>query len=716
MRKIWDIHGGVHPPENKSQTNSKPIATIPLAAELVLPLNQHIGAPSRAICSVGQRVGKGEMIATAQGAISAALHAPSSGTVVAIEERPIPHASGMSAPCIVIATDGEDRWTERKVHSNYRGMERAALLQLLRDSGIVGLGGAGFPCAAKVQARDGQKIDTLILNGTECEPYITADDALMRARAEEILSGAEILQHITAAREVVIGIEDNKPEAIAAMRAALGDRKFEVVSFPTKYPSGGEKQLIQILTGKEVPQGGLPADIGILMQNVGTAAAIHRAVNCGEPLISRIVTVVGEALALQQNIEVPIGTPAAHVLACHGLDNARCSRLIVGGPMMGYAMQHADFPVVKTTNCLMAPSREEIPNPAPAQSCIRCGMCAQACPAALLPQQLFWFAQSKDYDKLKSHNLFDCIECGACSYVCPSNIPLVQYYRASKGTLRQQQQDKIKSDRARERFEQHKERLARAEAEREAKRAARKLAAEKARPIPATTVDTPRSDAIDGERAQRAVASAQLKLDQAREQLQAASDQGDTQRIESLQARVKDAELKLNLAMQRLGVGDSAKAKLKTTPEDALEKSRATLATRLAVARQKLAEAEASGSATAPALKSGVEKLEKKLRDLETESIAATSGTVVPDEAERDAAQRAIDRAKQRADELATMSIEEKQRAQLVALQMRLQKAEERLQHAELEQSEHLEVFRSTVEKLKEKLKSHSSDQTGVQS
>ncbi|MDO8310789.1 MAG: electron transport complex subunit RsxC, partial [Sideroxyarcus sp.] len=351
-------------------------------------------------------------------------------------------------------------------------------------------GGAGFPTAVKLAPKSTQVIDTLILNGAECEPYITADDMLMQVRAAELVSGTLLLSHILHhPKNLLIGIEDNKPKAIAAVRAAVAGAavtdpeaaNIQVVVFPTKYPSGGAKQLIQILTGREIPSGHHSADIGVICVNVGTAAAAWRAVRFGEPLVSRITTVVGDALGTQRNVDVLFGTPISYLLAQHGFNANNASRVVMGGPMMGFTLLDLAAPVIKTTNCILAPSKQELPEPMPAQACIRCGMCAEVCPASLLPQQLFWYAQAEDFERLESHNLFDCIECGACSYVCPSTIPLVQYYRAAKGSIRLHDIEKEKSDRSRQRFEFRQQRIAKEEAEKEAKRVARQKAAEEAK-------------------------------------------------------------------------------------------------------------------------------------------------------------------------------------------------------------------------------------------
>jgi electron transport complex protein RnfC len=479
MRKIWDFHGGIHPPENKHQSLGSLISTAAIPAQLTFPLSQHIGAPAKPVVGVGDRVLKGQVIAQAQGFISVPVHASTSGTIVAIEDRPVAHASGLCAPCIVLDSDGEDRWVDHSGTSNFRNLEKAELLQQIRDAGIAGMGGAGFPTAVKlgVTPKHGA-ISTLVINGTECEPYITADDALMRERADEIIQGALILDHLVSPAEVLIGVEDNKPTAIEALREAARNTDIEIVVFPTKYPSGGEKQLIEILTGKQVPSGGLPADVGIVCQNVGTAAAIYRAVVHGEPLLSRITTVTGEAVKSPGNFEVLLGSPMSHLLGLADYMPGETGRLIMGGPMMGFEVSGAEVPIVKTTNCLLAPSTTELPAPPPQQACIRCGMCAQACPASLLPQQMYWFAQGKELEKLEAHNLFDCIECGACSWVCPSTIPLVQYYRASKAEIQQMRRDQAKSEHSRTRFEARQERLEKAAEEKEAQRKARKAAAE----------------------------------------------------------------------------------------------------------------------------------------------------------------------------------------------------------------------------------------------
>ena len=469
----YDFPGGVHPAEHKTVSNRAPIAPGPRPAQLVLPLNMHLGAPARPVVAVGDRVLKGEMLAEPAGAVSAALHAPTSGTVVALGPRPIQHPSGMDALCIVLEPDGEDRWAPRRPVADHTRLGPGKLIALLRDAGVAGLGGAGFPTSVKVNLGDHQRVEQLIINAVECEPYITADDRLMRERADEIVLGIQILQYLLNPHDTLIGIEDNKPEAIAALRAACAGSDVEIRVVPTKYPSGGEKQLIQLLTGKEVPSGRIPAQCGVVCQNVGTAWAVKRAVHDGEPLLSRITTVTGDAVARPGNYEVWLGTPVADLLHHAGVDKERLGRLVMGGPMMGFTLHDPSVPVVKTSNCVIAASAEELPESPPEQACIRCGACAEVCPANLLPQQLYWYAKTDDFERAQHHNLMDCIECGACAYVCPSHIPLVQYYRYAKGEIRTQTAEQIKADRARERFEARQARLEREQAEKEARRRAR---------------------------------------------------------------------------------------------------------------------------------------------------------------------------------------------------------------------------------------------------
>ncbi|MBU0882288.1 MAG: electron transport complex subunit RsxC [Gammaproteobacteria bacterium] len=558
QQRIWDIPGGIHPAERKELSNRTPIQQAPLAKRLTLPLNQHIGAPAEPVVAVGERVLKGQLIAAANGFVSVPVHAPTSGTVSFIGPQPYPHVSGMLAPAIVIDSDGLEQWCELTPCPDYRHLEHSALVELIRQAGISGLGGAGFPTAVKVNARPTQKIHTLIINGTECEPYITADDLLMRERANELVSGIDILVQLINPDEVLIGIEDNKPEAIAAMRDALAERSYQLKVFPTKYPSGGEKQLIQILTGVEVPSGGLPADIGMLCQNVGTCVAIHDAVQLGKPLISRITTLTGEALAQPMNVEVLLGTPVGELLAFAGLDKAKLNRLIMGGPMMGFTLPDFTVPLIKTTNCLLASTTAELPPPPPAMPCIRCGECAEACPASLLPQQLHFFAIGQEHEQLKAHNLFDCIECGACAYVCPSSIPLVQYYRAAKGEIRDLEQKQLKAEQSKQRFELRQERLRRAEEQKEADRQARAAKAAQAKAAQAQAAPAAGSDApaakpaglSDEQKKLKIEASmAQVALKKAEKQLATHATSELQTQVDALRSAAAAAQLALDTAL-----------------------------------------------------------------------------------------------------------------------------------------------------------------------
>ncbi|MBU2037871.1 MAG: electron transport complex subunit RsxC, partial [Gammaproteobacteria bacterium] len=368
--RLHNFDGGIHPAENKAQSTATPVQQASLPAELVLPLHQHIGAAAKPLVKAGDQVLKGQLIAAADGFVSVPLHAPTSGTVAAVEPRAVPHASGLQEDCIVIIPDGAERWTEHQSLYQQLGLEHLSdisprqLTEHIRQCGIAGMGGAGFPTAVKLSTGQ-REIHTLILNGAECEPYITADDMLMRERASEVIQGAQILLHIVGAKGCMIGVEDNKPQAIAALNAALvelgEEHHIDVVTIPTKYPSGGEKQLIKILTGEEVPAGGIPADLGLVCQNVGTAAAIYRAVAFGEPLISRITTLTGDAMQQPGNWEVLIGTPVSHLLQLAGYQPQKRERVIMGGPMMGFALPGLDLPITKTSNCLLAPTEKELP-------------------------------------------------------------------------------------------------------------------------------------------------------------------------------------------------------------------------------------------------------------------------------------------------------------------------------------------------------------------
>ncbi|GKN67054.1 electron transport complex subunit RsxC [Klebsiella variicola] len=440
--KVWDFNGGIHPPEMKTQSNGTPLRQVSLPQRLIIPLKQHIGAEGELCVKVGDRVLRGQPLTRGWGRMLP-VHAPTSGTVTAIAPHTTAHPSGLAEMSVIIDADGEDRWIERDGWSDYQLRTREALIERIHQFGVAGLGGAGFPTGSKLRG-GGDKIKTLIINAAECEPYITADDRLMQDCAAQIVDGIRILAHILQPDEVLIGIEDNKPQAISMLRAVLCDAHgISLRVIPTKYPSGGAKQLTQILTGKQVPHGGRSSDIGVLMQNVGTAYAIKRAVIDGEPLTERVVTLTGEAVSRPGNVWARLGTPVRHLLNDAGFCASAEPMVIMGGPLMGFTLPGLDVPVVKITNCLLAPSASEMGEPQEEKGCIRCSACADACPADLLPQQLYWFSKGQQHDKATAHNLADCIECGACAWVCPSNIPLVQYFRQEKAeisAIRQEEQ------------------------------------------------------------------------------------------------------------------------------------------------------------------------------------------------------------------------------------------------------------------------------------
>ena len=463
--KLWDFHGGIHPPEMKTQSNGTPLRQLPLASRFVIPLKQHIGAEGELCVQAGDHVLRGQPLTRGRGRMLP-VHAPTSGVIVAIAPHSTAHPSGLAELSVIIDADGEDQWIERDGWSDYRSRSREALIERIHQAGVAGLGGAGFPTGNKLHG-GGDKIDTLIINAAECEPYITADDRLMQDCAAQVVEGIRILAHILQPRQVLIGIEDNKPQAISMLRAVLaGSHDIVLRVIPTKYPSGGAKQLTQILTGKQVPHGGRSSDIGVLMQNVGTAYAVKRAVVDGEPLTERVVTLTGEAVKQPGNVWARLGTPVRHLLDAAGFCPSGEQMVIMGGPLMGFTLPWLDVPVVKITNCLLAPSVTEMGEPQEEKGCIRCSACADACPADLLPQQLYWFSKGQQHDKATAHNLSDCIECGACAWVCPSNIPLVQYFRQEKAEIYAIAQEEKRAAEAKMRFEARQARLEREKAAR----------------------------------------------------------------------------------------------------------------------------------------------------------------------------------------------------------------------------------------------------------
>lgn len=563
--RLWDFEGGIHPPEMKTQSNGTPLRQLPLPAQFILPLKQHIGNEGEICVRPGDAVLRGQALTFGNGRMLP-IHAPSSGTVSKIAPHMTAHPSALAEMCIFITPDGEDRWIDKQTLGDYRSLDRQEVVRRVHQAGVAGLGGAGFPTATKLKGGL-RGVNTLIINAAECEPYITADDRLMQDCAAEVLEGCRILAWTLQAERTLIGIEDNKPEAIAALKAALGSaRDMEIRVIPTKYPSGGAKQLTKILTGKEVPHGGRSTDIGVLMQNVGTAYAVKRAIIDGEPLTERVITLTGESVRQPGNVWGRLGTPISHLL--HHADFAPGAEqmVVMGGPLMGFTLPTLDVPVVKITNCILAPAASEMGHNEPEQGCIRCSACADACPAALLPQQLYWYSRGGDHDKAREHNIADCIECGACAYVCPSNIPLVQYYRQEKAEIQAIDLEAERTALAKARFEARQQRLEREKAAREAKH-------QQAKRSVATTDADALNAARERVKAKQAAAAAPLDDDAAAAQRAA----------RQAEARARQAEQQASSEPLTRQAADPRKA-----------------AVEAAIARAKAKKAEASAAVTEP--------------------------------------------------------------------------------------------------------------------
>ncbi|AEG31357.1 electron transport complex subunit RsxC [Thiomicrospira cyclica] len=475
---LYRFHGGIFLDYHKDLALRQPLRQGYMPKKLILPLQQHMGEPATPCVEVGARVLKYQVIAQADIPRSVPLHAPTSGTVTAIGPQPLPHASGLTETAIVIVPDGLD-----EAHPSPLKQEQlpqrpgddpiAQFKATILNAGVVGMGGAGFPSYAKLPDQPGL-VKHLIINGAECEPFITCDDMLMQTHPDEILAGATAIAQAFQIPSVIFAIETNKPNAIKAVQQASSNYpNVQLAEVATVYPMGGQKQLIQELLDTEIPHNKHAIDMGIVMMNVATLRAIHHAINLGLPSVSRFVTVSGHGLNEPFNIETFIGTPFDELALLAKPIKALNYPLIMGGPMMGVRLVNNHVPVVKTTNCILANPPEPTHQ---AMACIRCGECAEVCPVNLLPQQLYWHAKAQEFDKAQDYKLFDCIECGCCAYVCPSHIPLVQYYRNAKAEIRDQQAQAKLAEQAKQRHEARLARLERDKAEREAKLAEKKAA------------------------------------------------------------------------------------------------------------------------------------------------------------------------------------------------------------------------------------------------
>ncbi|MCC4223901.1 electron transport complex subunit RsxC [Vibrio campbellii] len=653
---LWDFPGGVHPAENKKQSNKTELVHAAIPSEIVLPLKQHIGKAGNLLIAVGDTVLKGQQLTASDSGFTVPVHAPTSGQITAIEPRTVAHPSGLSELCAVITPDGNDTWCEKTPVADYNQESADALIDVIRLAGISGMGGAGFPTAKKIQSGIA-RTEILIVNAAECEPYITADDKLMQEHADELIQGIEVVEHILKPKLTIIGIEDNKPAAIKALEQAAMNKDIVIRVIPTKYPSGGEKQLIKILTNKEVPSGAIPADIGILVQNVGSLYSIKRAVIDGEPVVNRIVTLTGKTFKQPRNVWTLLGTPVQALLDEFGYKaDKKLQRLIMGGPMMGFTLPHAQVPITKTANCILAPKRREIASDQYEMECIRCSQCAEACPASLLPQQLQWYAKSQEYEKLEELNLKDCIECGACAFVCPSEIPLVQYYRQAKAEIRTRAQEAAAAERAKLRFEEKKARMEREKAERENR--FKKAADDRRKDMKASGGDDAIAAAIARVKAQKDNAEAKAEpavkpavaaaIAKAKAKQAAAAQSGAAEPDNSEMAKLR--EERKRLARER----KAAKEQDDTSADNADDKKSAVAA---AIARAKAKKAQQEDASTpteagdkkaAIAAAIARAKAKKAQQEGSTESVETEAPVKQAEDPKKAAVAAAISRAKAR--------------------------------------------------------------------
>ncbi len=421
--------GGIHPKDSKVYTMDKTIEIPPLPSQVVIPMSQHIGAPCTPLVKVGDKVKKGQVIAESDAFMHSPVHASISGEVIKIAE--MPHASRVNCLSIVIKNDGLDEWVQGiPLHREWDQLETAEILDIIKGAGAVGMGGATFPTHIKLSPN--KNVDVFIVNAAECEPYLTADYRMMLEYAKRIVTGVKIVMKVLGVSKCFVGIEDNKPEAVSVMKDAFKGTSVEVVSLPTKYPQGAEKMLIKVLTNREVPSGGLPMDVGVVVQNVGTTVSICDAVVSGIPLIERVTTVSGDAIKDPKNLLLRIGTSYEYVIDYCGGFSKTPEKIISGGPMMGMAQFTLDVPVIKGTSGILALSSDVV-NSGEESPCIRCGRCVKACPMGLVPSMLSILGERNRFKEAKEeYGLFNCIECGSCVYTCPAKRNIVQYIKYAK--------------------------------------------------------------------------------------------------------------------------------------------------------------------------------------------------------------------------------------------------------------------------------------------
>jgi len=470
---LYRFPGGLKLRHHKQIACRDPLARPELPQALYLPLKQHQGPVGKLLVQTGARVLKGQPLSRAGGDREVPVHAPTSGTVTAIRNWPVSWPPNSQADCLVLEPDGADCWCERTPVTDWRAREPVALIECIRAAGLAGLGGAMFPTAAKLRG-DWPQVHTLILNGSECEPYISCDEMLMRERPGAVVEGGLILARALGAERVVIAIEDQMGEVSRSLGEALAvhdpEDRCRVVAVTTIYPEGGEKQLIQVLTGAEVPHDGLPQNLGVVCLNVGTAAAARDAVVDGTPLIERVVTLSGPGVVNPRNLIALLGTPIDHLLEATGGMAEDIDRMVLGGPMSGLPLASVRIPITKGSNCILVLRRQDTAREQPVMPCINCGECVRVCPASLLPQELYKYIRAGDYEQAESLDLHDCIDCGCCAHVCPSHIPLVDWYRHGKGVLRERGIEDARAQKARQRYEAREKRLAEEREQRRRKR------------------------------------------------------------------------------------------------------------------------------------------------------------------------------------------------------------------------------------------------------